>query len=463
MKKMISVLLAASMVISMSACGGGNKTVESASAAKIETTATETTVAATKEAETIAAPTVEAADDDNAIVMWYGGNYYQDKVTYATFSLPEGAYFDESDYEDYLEDGYVYSFTVYDDEREYTVNAEDYKGREVYNEDLIGYSLLQQLYFDGKAEEATAEEYESFSQSVTDLGFQWEGKDVILIETRSTLVGYWEQTDMFVGVEYEFPYWKAKENGGVEDNLIARGLVGFHIFSNGIEELTADQCAWVAGQLFGVDSKRTWPLDSESSEAPKVADVGAEQIYGTWLERDSDWDNTYTFYEDGTGLLVSGPEYPFTYEVDGDKITLTYDDGDEETFTVTAEDDLLTFVDQFSNELLLDRQKEEKTVETEAEPEETEAAADENPLLGTWADKETEYKETFTFYEDGTGVYSYDYEGKQTYNFTYSFFRSDYVEIFYDDGTTGEFLFVIDGDTMRISNDSVYEMPFERQ
>lgn len=467
MKKILSVLLAASMAVSLTACGGGSKTVESASTANVETTAKETTAASTTAAETTAAETtaakaVPAADDENTIVMWYGGNYYPEKETYATFSLPEGAYFDEVDYENYLEDGYVYSFSVYDDEREYTVNAEDYKGREVYNEDLIGYSLLQQLYFDGSVEEATAEEYENYSQSVTDLGFQWEGKDVILVETRSTLVGYWEQIDAFVCVEYEFPYWKAKENGGVEDNLIAPGLVGFHIFSNGIEELTTDQCAWIAGQLFGVDSGRTWPLESEISEAPKVADVEAEQVYGTWLERDSDWDNTYTFHEDGTGLLVSGPEYPFTYEVDGDQLTLTYDDGEEETFTISAEADLLTLTDQFKNELLLDRQVEE-VEETEAEPEETEAAADTNPLLGTWVDEVTEYKETFTFNEDGTGVYSYDYEGKQTFTFTYSFFRSDYIEIFYDDGTTGEFLFVIDGDTMRISNDAVYEMPFERQ
>jgi len=301
MKKILSVLLAASMAVSLTACGGGSKTVESASTANVETTAKETTAASTTAAETTAAETtaakaVPAADDKNTIVMWYGGNYYPEKETYATFSLPEGAYFDEGDYENYLEDGYVYSFSVYDDEREYTVNAEDYKGREVYNEDLIGYSLLQQLYFDGSVEEATAEEYENYSQSVTDLGFQWEGKDVILVETRSTLVGYWEQIDAFVCVEYEFPYWKAKENGGVEDNLIAPGLVGFHIFSNGLEELTTDQCAWIAGQLFGVDSGRTWPLESEISEAPKVADVEAEQVYGTWLERDSDWDNTYTFH-----------------------------------------------------------------------------------------------------------------------------------------------------------------------
>ena len=469
MKKILSVLLAASMVVSLTACGGGSKTVESTSSAKAETTATETTVAATTSAETTATETettvakaVTATGDDNTIVMWYGGNYYADKETYATFTLPEGAYFDEWDYETYLEDGYVYSFSVYDDEREYTVNAEDYKGREVYNEELIGYSLLQQLYFDGEVQEATAKEYENYSQSVTDLGFQWEGKDVILIETRSTLVGYWEQTDIFVGVEYEFPYWKAKENGGVEDNLIAPGLVGFHMFSSGLEDLTADQCAWIAGQLFGVDSGRTWPLEGESSETPKVADVDAEQVYGTWLERDSDWDNTYTFNEDGTGLLVSGPEYPFTYEIEGDQLTMTYDDGEEETFTISAEADLLTLIDQFSNELLLDRQAEE-VEETKAEPEETEAVADVNPLLGTWADEVTEYKETFTFYEDGTGVYSYDYEGKQEFTFTYSFFRSDYIEIFYDDGTTGEFLFVIDGDTMRISNDAVYEMPFERQ
>ena len=41
MKKLLSVLLAASMAVSLTACGGGSKTVESASTANVETTAKE--------------------------------------------------------------------------------------------------------------------------------------------------------------------------------------------------------------------------------------------------------------------------------------------------------------------------------------------------------------------------------------------------------------------------------------
>ena len=95
-------------------------------------------------------------------------------------------------------------------------------------------------------------------------------------------------------------------------------------------------------------------------------------------------------------------------------------------------------VDEFYEEIIWDRQVEE-TEEPVAEPEETEEPEEtddrypyEKEILGTWVDNVTEYRETFTFYEDG------GYEGG---------FRID----------------SIDGDTMLISNDAVMEMPFDHQ
>ena len=75
---------------------------------------------------------------------------------------------------------------------------------------------------------------------------------------------------------------------------------------------------------------------------------------GTWLQRDSDWDDTFIFNADGTGVVISGPEYPFTYAVNGDILTLTYDDGDQEEFTISVDGNLLTMIDKWGDELLLD-------------------------------------------------------------------------------------------------------------
>lgn len=280
---------------------------------------------------------------------------------------------------------------------------------------------------------------------------------------------YPEQTDLFVCVEYERDFWRGKEGGGVEDHLHAPALFGFFMYSTGFEDLTVDQCAWIAGELFGIDSGRTWPVEGDTEEA--VVNVDVSEIIGTWLQRDSDWEDTYTFNEDGTGLLVSGPEYPFTYEVIGDVLTLTYDVDDEEIYTISVSGDVITLVDEFYEEIIWDRQVEE-TEEPEAQLEETEEPEEpddrypyEKEIIGTWVDNVTEYRETFTFYDDGTGLYQCYDGGDYETAFTYSFLRSDYVVIIYEDGgyEGGFRIDSIDGDKMLISNDAVMEMPFERQ
>ena len=460
-KKIIALFLAGVMVLSLVACGGGKGNEVNTSDAQQEDTQTDES----------AEDSEQGAEENGlkSIEIYYGSNHYE--MFMADIQCPDGAYFDEDDVAKYEAGEMLSSVNVYDDVREYAAYVLDLASLEYYHdqEDAVGYGLLEQLYFDGKLREETAADYESYSQNVIDLGFQWEGKDVILLETKTTMPDYPEQTDLFVCVEYERDFWRGKEGGGVEEHLHAPALFGFFMYSTGFDDLTVDQCAWIAGELFGVDSGRTWPVEGDTEEA--VVNVDASEIIGTWLQRDSDWEDTYIFNEDGTGLLVSGPEYPFTYEVIGDVLTLTYDVDDEEIYTISVSGDVITLVDEFYEEIIWDRQVEE-TEEPVAEPEETEEPEEaddrypyEKEILGTWVDNVTEYRETFTFYDDGTGLYQCYDGGDYETAFTYSFLRSDYVVIIYEDGgyEGGFRIDSIDGDTMLISNDAVMEMPFERQ
>lgn len=467
-KKVIALFLAGIMAVSLVACGGGKGNDVSTSDTQQEETITEETAEDSEmpeEAETV-------KEGLKSMEICYGSNHYE--LFIADIHCPDGAYFDEDDVAKYESGEQLSSVNVYDDVREYAAYAVDLASLEYYHdqEEAVGYGMLEQLYFDGDLREETAADYENYSQNVIDLGFQWEGKDVILLETKSTMIDYWEQTDLFIGVEYEKDFWRGKEGGGVEEHLHAPALFGFIVYSTGFEDLTADQCAWIAGELFGVDSGRTWPVEGDTEEAEEViVNVEASELVGTWIERDSSWDDTYTFNADGTGFLVSGPEYPFTYEVNGDVLTLTYDVDDEEVFTISVNGDVITLVDRFYEEIFWDRQVEE-TEEPAAEPEETEEPEEadnrypyEKEIIGTWMDEVTEYRETFIFYEDGTGLYQCYDGGDYETAFTYSFLRSDYVVIIYEDGgyEGGFRIDSIEGDTMLISNDAVAEMPFERQ
>ena len=210
--------------------------------------------------------------------------------------------------------------------------------------------------------------------------------------------------------------------------------------------------------------------EQAASDAATAEEAAARKaLVGTWLQRDSDWEDTYIFNADGSGMLISGPEYPFTYSVSGDKLTLDYGDDDEEEFTFSVEGDLLTMVDMWDEQLLLDKQTAEapETTVSETEPAETTAPAEltlKELIIGTWEDQETEYKETFTFNADGTGLYSCEDGGHWEYTFTYEWYDGDYVEFTYDDdGSVGGFTVRIDGDTMYISNTVVADMPLVRK
>ena len=465
MKKALALFLAAVMSLSLTACGGG----ENPSPGNTDTPATSEPSTPTPapspapEPGTSSGGSKAPSGEVDSIVMWYGANYYG--VHETTFYCPDGAYIDEDDLEDYKENGSVSSFNVYDDVRGYTATGESHWSRELSNDEPAVYEVLPQLYFYGELDEKNAQEYPTSSYDVTDLDFQWDGKDVMLIETSYTSTGGFEYHDVFVGVECEELYWRAKEGGGIEENLTAPMLVGFEIYSPGVE-LTVDQYAWIAGQLFGVDSGRTWALESEEDTKAPVVNVNSSELLGTWLQRDSDWDDTFIFNADGTGVVISGPEYPYTYKVSGNVLTLTYDDGDQEEFTISVDGNLLTMIDKWGDELLLDKEAEEVPEPGNDQTEAPEPAAPtlKELIIGTWEDQETEYKETFTFHEDGTGKYSFEDNGHWEYTFTYSWYDGDYVEFIYDDdGSVGGFTVRIEGDVMYLSNLSVVDMPLVRQ
>ena len=171
--------------------------------------------------------------------------------------------------------------------------------------------------------------------------------------------------------------------------------------------------------------------------------MDASELLCTWLQRDSDWDDTFIFNADGTGVVISGPEYPFTYAVNGDILTLTYDDGDQEEFTISVDGNLLTMIDKWGDELLLDKQTEEgtDTGETADVPAE---------LIGTWTDDAG--TETYAFNADGSGYQIY--EGTE-YSYTYKV-ADDRLWISYDGGGEDDFSFYVDGDKLVIMNSWIY-------
>lgn len=376
-KRLFTLFLTGVMVLSLAACGGSKDNETKSPVKQQEETAGNENSEDIQEAE----DSQTDKETLKSIEVSYGTTHYE--MFTDVFYCPEGAYIDEDDVEGCEAGEIMYSFTVYDDVREYTAYVRDYQCMDSRaDKRLIGYGVLQQLYFEGVVAEETAATYESFSQKITDLGFQWDGKDVILIETKTTVPEYPEHTDIFVGVEYELDYWHAKEGGGIDEHLHGPGLIGFEMYSTGLDDLTEDQCAWIAGQMFGVDSGRAWPVEGEETEpeteAP-VVNVKAEELLGKWLEPDSSWKNTYTFHADGSGSLKSGPEYEFTYEISGNILTLIYGEDDEESFEVTVDGDTMIWIDKFRSEILLERIVEEQTV-TEAEPEEDIVEVEASPL-----------------------------------------------------------------------------------
>jgi len=464
-KRLLALILAGMMVCSLTACGGdkaseGTEPADTTAVTSENTAASETTAEKT---ETV----VEDKNEASSVMVYYGwGSGDEEKYTSEIF-CPKGAVFSEKTLQINEEDGSVMTVEVDDEVNEYSATSSMHWHRDAYNSEPTAYPIIAQLYFDGEVDAETAAENSGCSQEVTPLGFKWNGYDVILIETKYTFKDYGETTELFAGVEYDLDYWKAEEGTSEIKDLTTKALFGFDMYSYGWDELTQDKCAWIIGELFGVDSGIANPFAvSDEETTVSVVNVDASELLGTWLERDSDWDNTYIFNADGTGLLISGPEYPFTFTASGDVLTLTYDDEDIEEFTISVSGDLLTMIDQFGNEIFLDKQVEEVA----EEPEESEAVAEAdsgNPyvkeVIGTWVDEESGYQETFTFKADGTGMYSYVDGGLYEFPITYDFLRSDYIEFFYEDGSEGGFVIRIEGDTMYVTNDSVVDMPLVRQ
>lgn len=351
MKRIIAILIAAVMLLSLTACGGSGDS-------KPESSTTAEKPASSVAPEKPAGSTEDASGSDvKSVITQYGSNPDYEAYT-ATIYCPDGAYFDEDEYAEFQADGYINDFWVYDDVREYNAYSTVYWSRDIYRDgDELpqNWGIVEQLYFEGEATPETAAEYPVHDQKVTDLGFKWNGLDVKLIETTYESDGDFSYHEEFVGVEYTHYFWVVEEGTGkVTDGVTAPGLFGFIISG---WDITVDQYAWIAGQLFGVDSGRTWPLEGEGeSTGTPVVNVNAAELLGTWLQRDSDWEDTYIFNADGSGMLISGPEYPYTYEVSGDILTLDYGDGDEDEFTISVDGDLLTMIDKWGDELLLDKQ-----------------------------------------------------------------------------------------------------------
>lgn len=105
-----------------------------------------------------------------------------------------------------------------------------------------------------------------------------------------------------------------------------------------------------------------------------------------------------------------------------------------------------------------------KSADETEEPTETETEASDNTdepdtkseIIGTWNESEIGIDETFTFNDYGTGKYSCLSDGgTYEWGFTYEFLRSDYVDIYYDDGAVGGFQFEIADDKMTVRNEYV--------
>jgi hypothetical protein len=476
-KRLLTLVLTGVMVFSLAACGAkedkeastsgkeGTESVESTTDTS-ENTISDDSATSTESKEEKTEVVETDKSDASSVKVYYGwGSGDEEKYTSEIF-CPEGAVFDEKTLQIYKEDGSVMTVQIDDEVNEYMATSAMHWHRDAYNSEPTVYPIIAQLYFDGELDAETAEENSNCSQEVTPLGFKWNGYDVILIETKYTFKDYGEQTELFAGVEYDLDYWKADEGTGEVKDLTTKALFGFDMRSYGWDELTQDKCAWIIGELFGVDSGIANPFAVSGEEiTTPVVNVEADELLGTWLERDSDWGNTYIFNDDGTGMLISGPEYPFTYAVSGEVLTLTYDVDDEEEFTISVDGDLLTMVDQFGYELLLDKEAvQNEELEESEEPEEAEP---ENPyvkeIVATWVDEESGYQETFTFNADGTGMYSCVDGEYYEYPITYNFLRSDYLQFFYEDGSEGGFIIRIEGDTLYVTNDYVVDMPLVRQ
>ncbi len=468
-KKLLALTLAVAMISALSACSDGDVKIEENSTAESTADTTEKTTSSTESTTTSATTSTATVDtpavsDADTVKVYYGWGAGDEADYTAEIHCPDGASFSDSTLENNAEYGSVMMASVEDEANEYIATSVTHWHRDAYNNEPTAYPIIAQLYFDGALDAETEAEYTDYSQKVTPLGYKWNGYDVIMIETTYTFEDYYPQTEIFAGVEYDLEYWKNEEGTGNVSDLVTKGLFGFDLYSYSFDELSQEKCAWITGELFGVDSGIENPF-VEKEEEP-VADVETSALIGKWVDYTSDWEDTYIFNADGTGSYESGFEYSFTYTVDGNMLTVEYDEEDIESYNVTVEDSILSLVDKYGYEQCFDKCDEETEEDTEEETEST--AEDVNPyiasIVGCWKESETGYDETFTFNADGTGWYSsLSDSGTYECGFTYTFYRSDYVEICYDDGDEGGFQIVIEDDVLTVRNEYVWDLAYTRQ
>ena len=295
LKKLWAVVLATTLVFSMSACGNDKKNDNKDNQAgntvtptdKVETNENGKNDKNNGNSDNNGDDKNNGSNDNNgadkndgnsdkndskdnkaeSVLIHYGWDT-DDEDYVAKIYCPKGAKFSEDTLENQKRDGWVLSANLDDEENEYVAMSNCYWHRDAYAEEPFEYSIVAQLYFDGEIDAKAAENYSDCVQKVTPLGFQWEGKDVILIETKYTYDGYSDQKELFAGIEYDLEYWDVEESSGQMLKFTTKGLFGFDMYKMASDDLTKEQCAWIMGELFGADSGVTNPFPDVKEETP---------------------------------------------------------------------------------------------------------------------------------------------------------------------------------------------------
>ena len=201
MKKLLSVFLAGALAFSLAACGDKTETDIDEPSGEVDTSAIE------------------------QMTLEYG----QD-VQEITIYKPQNASFtnEESDHTDLI--------SISSDDMSWWI---DVWGSTAY--DYGAGEPFVYYYYKGELDEYYSETLSNFTQTVTDLGVEFNGKAVKKIESTYTEDGE-EQTDTFIGFEFE-----DKRDG----EHFGDGLLGFQFAA--YDEIPSDaECANLFKEVFGV-------------------------------------------------------------------------------------------------------------------------------------------------------------------------------------------------------------------
>ncbi len=253
-KKNLPVILAVMGIFLLSACGSDKISERTDS---VTNTATPTATDIPEQPPTDA----PGNNNDNIdhVSVYYGWDI-NDTDCIVDIYCPKEAKFNVDTLETQERDGRTPFAYLIDETNEYVAMSNCYLQRHAYTNDSPAYPIVAQLYFEGNVDDTTAKDYTDYSQEITPLGFQWEGRDVILIKTAYTYQGEPSQMELFAGVEYDLYYQSTDSNTGESIPLTTKGLIGFDMYSYSLDDLTQEQCAWIIGQLFGIDSGVEYPF-----------------------------------------------------------------------------------------------------------------------------------------------------------------------------------------------------------